>query len=60
MATLGVLGDFEARGHHFALARQYYRRALKLDPLDTGLQQLVRIRERSSVKDGGSNRRGEQ
>ena len=28
LATLGVLGDFEARGHHFAAARSYYRRAL--------------------------------
>jgi O-Antigen ligase len=42
-ATLGVLGDFEARGHRFALARSYYRRALALDPLDTGLQQLARV-----------------
>ena len=42
-ATLGVLGDFEARGHDFARARSYYRRALALDPLDTGLQQLARI-----------------
>jgi hypothetical protein len=42
-ATLGVIGDFEARGHHFALARSYYRRALALDPLDTGLQQLSRF-----------------
>jgi tetratricopeptide (TPR) repeat protein len=42
-ATLGVIGDFEARGHRFALARSYYRRALALDPLDTGLQQLSRL-----------------
>ena len=42
-ATLGVLGDFEARGGDFAAARSYYRRALALDPLDTGLQQLARI-----------------
>jgi hypothetical protein len=42
-ATLGVLGDFEARGGHFAAARAYYRRALALDPLDTGLQQLTRL-----------------
>jgi tetratricopeptide (TPR) repeat protein len=57
-ATLAVLGDFEARGHHFAAARQYYRRALKLDPLDTGLQQLVRIGERSTVNGADSTRRG--
>ncbi len=43
VATLGVIGDFEARGRHFAVARRYYRRALALDPLDTGLQQLSRI-----------------
>jgi tetratricopeptide (TPR) repeat protein len=60
MATLAVLGDFEARGHHFAAARQYYRRALKLDPLDTGLQQLVRIGERSTVTGTGSKRRDAQ
>jgi hypothetical protein len=42
-ATLGVIGDFEARGRRYALARYYYRRALALDPLDTGLQQLARI-----------------
>jgi O-Antigen ligase len=60
MATLAVLGDFEARGHHFVAARQYYRRALKLDPLDTGLQQLIRIGEPSTVSGGGSNRRDEQ
>jgi tetratricopeptide (TPR) repeat protein len=43
LATLGVIGDFEARGHRYADARSYYRRALALDPLDTGLQQLARI-----------------
>jgi hypothetical protein len=42
-ATLGVLGDFEARAGHLAVARSYYRRALALDPLDTGLQQLTRL-----------------
>jgi hypothetical protein len=45
-ATLGVLGDFEARGDHLAAARAYYRRALALNPLDTGLQQLAHIGER--------------
>jgi hypothetical protein len=42
-ATLGVLGDFELRAHHVRLAHAYYSRALALDPLDTGLQQLVRL-----------------
>jgi tetratricopeptide (TPR) repeat protein len=46
-ATLGLLGDFEARGGKLAAARAYYRRALALDPLDTGLQQLARIGERA-------------
>ena len=40
-ATLGVLGDFEARGHDFAAARAYYRAALALNPLDVGLRQLA-------------------
>jgi hypothetical protein len=48
-ATLGLLGDFEARGRNFAAARMYYRRALALDPLDTGLQQLARIGESSNA-----------
>jgi len=42
-ATLGVLGDFEARGGNYAAARGYYQRALALNPLDLGLQQLARI-----------------
>jgi hypothetical protein len=42
-ATLGVIGDFEARGGNLRLARSYYRRALALDPLDTGLQQLAQL-----------------
>lgn len=46
-ASLGVLGDFEARRGHFARARSFYRRALALNPLDTGLQQLSRIGEHS-------------
>jgi hypothetical protein len=37
----GLLGDFEARGGRYAQARFYYRRALALDPLDVGLQQLA-------------------
>jgi hypothetical protein len=45
-ASLGVLGDFEVRRGNLALARSYYRRALALNPLDTGLQQLARISER--------------
>jgi len=38
---LGLLGDFEARGGDYLTARGYYRRALALDPLDSGLQQLA-------------------
>lgn len=45
-ATLGVLGDFEARGGKLAAARGYYRLALVLNPLDAGLRQLVQIGER--------------
>jgi hypothetical protein len=44
-ATLGVLGDFQARSGNLAVARSYYRRALALNPLDVGLQQLARIGE---------------
>jgi predicted Zn-dependent protease len=40
--TLGLLGDFEVRAGHPAAARAYYRRALALNPLDTGLQELSR------------------
>ena len=42
-ATLGVLGDFEARAGNLPAARDFYRRALALDPLDSGLQQLARL-----------------
>ena len=38
---LGLIGDFEARGGEYALARSYYRRAFTLNPLDVGLQQLA-------------------
>jgi hypothetical protein len=51
-ATFGVLGDFEARGGDYAAARMYYRRALALNPLDTGLQQLARIGEPSAGQSG--------
>ncbi|HEY7951617.1 MAG TPA: O-antigen ligase family protein [Solirubrobacteraceae bacterium] len=39
---LGLLGDFEARGGRYLIARFYYRKALALDPLDVGLEQLAR------------------
>jgi hypothetical protein len=42
LVPLGLIGDFDARGGKFAQARVYYRRALRLDPLDVGLQQLAR------------------
>jgi hypothetical protein len=38
---LGLLGDLEARGGNYSRARADYRRALALDPLDAGLQQLA-------------------
>lgn len=38
--TLGLLGDLETRGERPVRARNYYRRALRLNPLDTGLQEL--------------------
>jgi hypothetical protein len=41
LVPLGLLGDFEARGEHYARARAYYLEALARDPLDTGLQQLA-------------------
>lgn len=49
-AVFGLLGDFEARGHNFAAARAYYRRAAALDPRDTGLEQLARLGERPASK----------
>ncbi|MCW3015138.1 MAG: O-antigen polymerase [Solirubrobacterales bacterium] len=39
--TLGLLGDFDARGRNYASARAWYRQALAHNPLDTGLQQLA-------------------
>jgi hypothetical protein len=49
LVPLGLLGDFEARGHDFAKARAYYRRALAFDRLDVGLQQLARTGGRPSL-----------
>jgi O-antigen ligase len=43
--TLGLLGDLEVRAGNEARARGYYRRALALNPLDTGLQKLSRGEE---------------
>jgi tetratricopeptide (TPR) repeat protein len=40
--TLGLLGDLETRAGNAAAARRHYRRALELNPRDTGLQQLAR------------------
>ena len=39
--TLGLLGDFELRAGDERAARRYYRRALALNPLDAGLQELA-------------------
>jgi tetratricopeptide (TPR) repeat protein len=41
-ATLGLLGDFELRQGNRAAAHRWYRRALRRNPLDVGLQDLVR------------------
>jgi hypothetical protein len=56
-ATLGVLGDFEARGGNFGAARAYYRRALALNPLDVGLQQLTRLGESGARANARAGRR---
>ena len=40
--TLGLLGDLEVRVGNERGARRYYRRALALNPLDTGLRELSR------------------
>jgi O-antigen ligase len=40
--TLGLLGDLEVRAGNGVVARRYYRRALVLNPLDTGLRKLSR------------------
>jgi hypothetical protein len=48
LVPLGLLGDFEARGGRFSQARVYYQRALALDPLDLGLQQLAHTGGRPS------------
>lgn len=40
--TLGLLGDLEVRAGNETVARAYYRRALALNPLDSGLRELSR------------------
>jgi O-Antigen ligase len=40
--ALGLLGDLETRAGDTRMAREWYRRALYLNPRDTGLQQLSR------------------
>ncbi|HEY0302860.1 MAG TPA: O-antigen ligase family protein, partial [Rhizomicrobium sp.] len=39
----GLLGDLELRAGHERQARLWYRRALRKNPLDTGLQQLAGV-----------------
>ena len=39
---MGLLGDLEVPRGEAAVARTWYRRALALNPGDTGLQQLAR------------------
>jgi O-antigen ligase len=43
--TFGLLGDLEVRAGNDPVARRYYRRALELNPLDTGLRKLSRGEE---------------
>lgn len=40
--TWALLGDLEIRAGNEVVAHRYYRRALALNPLDTGLQELSR------------------
>ena len=50
-ATLGVLGDFEARGQVTSPPRALTTAGRSaLNPLDTGLQQLARIRARAAAR----------
>jgi tetratricopeptide (TPR) repeat protein len=39
--TLGLLGDLELRAGRREAAREWYRRALALNPMDTGLRELA-------------------
>ncbi|HKO37316.1 MAG TPA: O-antigen ligase family protein [Solirubrobacterales bacterium] len=41
--TLGLLGDLETRAGRAGRARLYYRQALRLNPLDIGLQELSEL-----------------
>lgn len=41
-ATLGLLGDLELRAGRERAARAFYRQALELNPLDSGLRELSR------------------
>jgi O-antigen ligase len=43
--TLGLLGDLEVRAGNDGVARRYYRRALALNPRDSGLRKLSRGEE---------------
>jgi O-antigen ligase len=54
-ASLGVLGDFEARAGDARAARAYYRRALALNPLDAGLQQLAHFGQRTASPETGAH-----
>jgi hypothetical protein len=40
--TMALLGDLEVRADRPAVARRWYRRALALNPVDVGLQQLAK------------------
>ena len=49
--TLALLGDLETRAQRPTRARSYYRRALRLNPLDVGLQELSK--GEGGVRDAG-------
>jgi O-Antigen ligase len=48
--TLALLGDLETRAGNAAIARDYYRRALALNPRDTGLRELSELTMRSGSR----------
>jgi Cell division protein SepF/O-Antigen ligase/Tetratricopeptide repeat len=56
--TLGLLGDLEFRARDYEAARDYYRRALELNPRDVGLQQLSKESDKEVNLSGNDPGRG--